>query len=323
MATVSEPKTLQQAIVHFADYANCHKAVMAIRWPNGTVKCPTCGSSRVTYLENARLWKCYEGHPKAKFSLKVGTVFEDSPIPLQKWLPALWMLVNCKNGISSYELGRALGVTQKTAWFMLSRLRFAMNDDPLYKFTGHVEADETFIGGKGRFMHADKRKRLGMHKGRTISGKVIVAGLLERNERKGKSQVRLKVVPTTKRTQVMNNVQSHVAVGATISTDALPSYVGLNKFYMHGVIDHAKTYVDGIIHTNGMENFWNLLKRTIKGTYVSIEPFHLFRYLDEQAFRFNERGGNDSSRFWSSLRGIIGRRLTYNALTGAELAETC
>ena len=160
---MAAPTTLQQAILHFSDYQNCHNAMVAVRWPNGVVKCPRCGSDRVAYLASARVWKCYEGHSRAKFSLKVGTVFEDSPLPLQKWLPALWLLTNCKNGISSYELGRALGITQKSAWFMLHRLRLALQQvEDGGKMGGHIEIDETYIGGKARNMHAKKRKRLGI-----------------------------------------------------------------------------------------------------------------------------------------------------------------
>jgi hypothetical protein len=323
MAPVTQPKTLQEAVIYFADYANCHKAMIALRWPGGTVACPTCGSLKVTYLENARVWKCYEKHPKAKFSLKVGTIFEDSPIALQKWFPALWMLVNCKNGISNYELGRALGVTQKSAWFMLSRLRLALQDDPRFKFTGHTEADESYIGGKARFMHQYRKNRIGKQSGRSLGGKVAVMGLLERNERKGKSQVRLKVTTGVRKSHIQDHVRDHLALGAELSTDNFHSYHGLGKFYIHKFIDHAEKYVDGNVHTNGLENFWSLLKRSIKGTYVSIEPFHLFRYLDEQAFRFNKRDGNDSNRFTAALRGILGKRLTYAGLTGSDLPQTC
>src|SRR6185295_9197468 len=177
MATHTAPKTLREAILFFADYENCRKAVEAIRWPNGVIRCPTCGSDHVTYLETQRRYKCYAKHAKPQFSLKVGTVFEDSPIGLEKWLPALWLVTTCKNGISSYELGRALGVTQKTAWFMLSRLRLALGEHFTSKLSGHVEADETLIGGKARFMHADKKRRLDMQKGRSRAGKSIVAGL--------------------------------------------------------------------------------------------------------------------------------------------------
>jgi transposase-like protein len=323
MDSTFQPQTLQQAILFFADYANCHKAVSAIRWPNGVVTCPRCGSKQVKYLQNARVWKCYGNHPQAKFSLKVGTIFEDSPLPLQKWLPALWLLVNCKNGISSYELGRALNVTQKTAWFMLSRLRLALQSKSGGKLGGEVEIDETYIGGKSRNMHKSKRLERGISQGTSMAGKVAVMGLLDRHGRNGASQVRLQVVEGRKRKHFGPVVEKNVERGATIHTDSHPSYAQLASDYIHNVIDHAEAYVDGNVHTNGMENFWSLLKRALKGTYVSIEPFHLFRYLDEQSFRFNERHGNDAERFVLGLKGIIGKRLTYVGLTGSELPQTC
>ncbi len=324
MATETAPKTLREAILFFADYENCRKAVEAIRWPDGAVRCPRCGSDNVTYLATQRRWKCYAKHPKAQFSLKVGTLFEDSAIGFEKWLPALWLLTNCKNGISSYELARALGVTQKTAWFMLSRLRLALQDGQTGgKLGGEVEADETYIGGKARNMHAAKRKRLNVKKGRSIAGKVAVMALLDRHGKDGVSQVRTEILSSLTRGHIQGHVRNHVEHGATVHTDSLASYVGLNAEYTHNVIDHAECYVDGNVHTNGCENFWSLLKRAIKGTYVSVEPFHLFRYLDEQAFRFNNRAGSDAFRFAAALKGIIGKRLTYTALTGSELPQTC
>jgi hypothetical protein len=326
MATVvSEPKTLQQAILYFSDYAHCHEAVAAIRWPDGVVKCPNCGSDKVTYLENARVWKCYGKHPKAKFSLKVGTIFEDSPIPLQKWLPALWLVVNCKNGISSYELARALGVTQKTAWFMLSRLRLAIQSDT-DKFDGQVEVDETFIGGQARFMHKAKRDRVMKGKAAGRSHLVPVVGAIKRGIDGAPSQAVVRVIPNSRRAHVMPFVREHVkAEDALLYTDALRSYEqnAIQPEFVHQVIDHAVACVQGDVHTNAAENFWALVKRMLKGTYVSVEPFHLFRYLDEQAFRFNNRKGSDAMRFALALRGIINKRLTYTALTGSELPQTC
>jgi transposase-like protein len=322
MATKSAPTTLREAIIFFADSENCRKAVEAIRWPDGVVRCPNCGSDNVTYLATQRRYKCYAKHPKAQFSLKVGTLFEDSAIGFEKWLPALWLLTNCKNGISSYELARALGVTQKTAWFMLSRLRLALQEEHGGKLSGEVELDETFIGGKARNMHFGKRKRLGITQGRSMAGKVAVFGLLERHGDNG-SKVRLASIPSNKRRHLMPHIDTHVERGTTVHTDSLPSYIALDTDYTHNVIDHAEAYVDGQVHTNGLENFWSLLKRAIKGTYVSVEPFHLFRYLDEQAFRFNNRKDSDASRFAIALKGIIGKRLTYNVLTGSELPQTC
>jgi transposase-like protein len=325
MATGTAPKTLREAILFFADYENCRKAVEAIRWPSGVVTCPTCGSDHVTYLETQRRYKCYAKHAKPQFSLKVGTIFEDSPIGLEKWLPALWLLTNCKNGISSYELARALGVTQKTAWFMLSRLRLALQSFHGGKMNGTVEADETFIGGKARNMHASKRRRLGISQSRSMIGKVAVMGLLERHTKDdGGSQVRFKVIANRKKHQLEQTVSANVEVGATLHTDALRSYDRMSeRGYIHNVIDHAEAYVDGAVHTNGLENFWSLLKRALKGTYISVEPFHLFRYLDEQAFRFNNRKDTDAMRFVAALKGIINKRLTYTALTGAEVPQTC
>ncbi len=321
MAT-KQPKTLRDAILFFAEYENCRKTVEAIRWPDGIVKCPTCGSDHVTYLETQRRYKCYAKHTKEQFTLKVGTIFENSAVGLEKWLPALWLLTTCKNGISSYELARALGVTQKTAWFMLSRLRLALQAETGGKLNGQIEADETFIGGKARNMHAAKRKRLGISQSQSMIGKVAVMGLLQRHGEG--SKVRTQVIANRKKHQLEQIVGEHVEVGAALYTDALRSYDRMAaRGYIHQVIDHAEAYADGQVHTNGLENFWSLLKRALKGTYVSVEPFHLFRYLDEQAFRFNNRKGSDAMRFALALKGIINKRLTYAALTGSELPQTC
>ena len=321
MAT-KQPKTLRDAILFFAEYENCRKAVEAIRWPDGVVKCPTCGSNHVTYLATQRRYKCYAKHSKAQFSLKVGTIFEDSAIGLEKWLPALWLLTTCKNGISSYELARALGVTQKTAWFMLSRLRLALQAETGGKLNGQIEADETFIGGKARNMHAAKRKRLGISQSQSMIGKVAVMGLLQRHGEG--SKVRTQVITNRKKHQLEQIVAENIEIGAALYTDALRSYDRMaQRGYIHQVIDHAEQYADGQVHTNGLENFWSLLKRAIKGTYISVEPFHLCRYLDEQAFRFNHRKGTDAMRFALALKGIINKRLTYASLTGSELPQTC
>jgi transposase-like protein len=248
---------------------------------------------------------------------------EDSPLSIDKWLVAIWLIVNCKNGISSYELARHLGITQKSAWFMLHRIRLAMQAKDGGTLGGDVEADETFIGGKARFMHRDKANRIGMHRGSSRLGKVAVFGLLERHPAKGQSRVRTKIVPNVRRGSVLLEVKKNVRAGSTLYTDALKSYEqtakwGPTDLFTHKVIDHAEKYVDGQIHTNGMENFWSLLKRSLKGTYVSVEPFHLFRYLDEQAFRFNNRAGNDAERFAITAASTFGKRLTFRQLTAAD-----
>lgn len=313
------PKTLQEAIAYFSDEDRCIEYLVAKRWPNG-VTCPLCGSEKVSYLKTQRRWKCYAGHKdKRQFSVKVGTIMEDSPISLTKWLPAMWLIGNCKNGISSYELHRALGVTQKSAWFMNHRIRLAMHDQEEDVLSGTVEADETLIGGKARFMHKDRKEQT-LQKGRGSAGKTIVMGLLERGEKgKKNSKVKTSVINKTDTQTLHKKVRANVETGSTLYTDALASYQGLEPDYMHEFVDHAETYVQGNVHTNGIENFWTLLKRSIKGTYVSVEPFYLFRYLDEQSFRFNERGLTDGERFTEITSSIADRRLTYKALTGKSL----
>jgi len=315
------PNTLIQAVQYFADPDRALAFIVALRWPDG-VACPYCQAKEPSFLSTRRIWKCKAPKCRKQFSIKVGTIFEDSPLGLEKWLPALWMIANDKNGISSYELHRALGVTQKTAWFMLHRIRAAMQTPTFGNFGGDVEADETFIGGRSRFIHKDKRARVIKAPG--VWGKAAVMGLLERHgPDKKHSTVRVAVTKSLRKPALQKNIRENVEAGANIYTDDHRSYQGLEKDYIHGVIDHGEAYVRGKIHTNGLENFWSLLKRAIKGTYVSVEPFHLFRYLDEEVFRFNNRGDNDGGRFINVLRSVRGKRLTYRALIGSELPQTC
>lgn len=307
---MESPKTLQEAIVYFADFDNCKDFLTAIRWPDGIVKCPTCGAQRVGYLAKARSWKCYEGHAMTKFTLKTGTIMEDSPISLDKWLAAMWLVVNCKNGVSSCEVARDLGITQKSAWFLNHRIRMALHNGSIEKLSGHVEADETFIGGKARNMHVAERKR--RITGTGGKDKTAVMGIVQRG-----GKVVTKVVPNRKKSALQAEVRKHVEAGSALYTDALLSYQGLEADYAHQVIDHAVAYVDGSVHTNTLENFWALLKRSISGTYVSVEPFHLFRYLDEQSFRYNYRKEmDDFDRFKLAVSQIVGKRLTWNEATG-------
>jgi transposase-like protein len=304
------PQGLIEATRFFAEEKTCHEFMTALRWPNG-VACPRCASKEIgKYVESRRVWNC-KGCKK-QFSTKVGTIFEDSPLSLTKWLPATWLIVNAKNGISSCELARSLDVTQKTAWFMLHRIRLAMQEGNLGKFNGVCEADETYIGAKARYMHKSRRTKVGD----AGIAKTPIQGILERGKGKKASRVVLKVVNTTRRPELCGNVRDYVLPGSTVCTDALMSYDDLHRDYDRQVIDHLESYVDGNVHTNCLENFWSLLKRTLKGTYVNVEPFHLFRYCDEQAFRFNERKHEDGDRgrFMTTLRRIVGRRLTYAKL---------
>jgi transposase-like protein len=305
------PKTLQEAIKFFADLDTCTTFMAQLRWPDG-VTCPHCEGKAVSYLSTRRTWKCMNKACHKQFSVKVGTIMEDSAIGLDKWLAAIWLIANAKNGISSYEIMRALGITQKSAWFLLHRIRLAMQTGTFEKMSGTVEADETFIGGLSRNMH--KHVREAKITGPGGCGKAIVFGLLERHG--NDSKVRTKVISNRSQETLQGEVRSHVEAGSEVYTDAHRSYLGLSTNYVHEFTDHAEEYVRGNVHTNGIENFWSLLKRSIKGTYVSVEPFHLFRYLDEQAFRFNERKGKDADRFIKTVKSVSGKRLTYEQLTG-------
>lgn len=317
---MDKPKTLQAAIRYFKDEQTCIDTIAALRWPDGPV-CPKCGHNEQYYLATQKRWKCEKC--AKQFSVKLGTIFEDSPVPLEKWLIALWMLVNCRNGISSYEVGRALGITQKSAWFVLHRLRLALQTKSLVKLGGRgseVEVDETFIGGKARNMHPR------VHHRRIVQGgphdKAVVMGILERG-----GEVRAKVISNRRKPLIQREVRENVSPMSALFSDRLQSYEGLIRDYAHYMVDHAERYVDGKVHTNGLENFWSLLKRGLKGTYVAVEPFHLFRYLDEQVFRYNYRKDvagkklNDGERFDIALSQIAGKRLTFAEVTG-KVGET-
>lgn len=310
-----EPKTLLEAIRYFSDEDVCLEFMTELRWPDG-VRCPTCGRDEPRFIATRRLWECKNKHPRKQFSIKVGTIFEDSPIKLDKWLSAIWMIVNAKNGVSSYEMHRALGVTQKTAWFMMHRIRLAMQSESFDKIDGEVEVDETFIGGKSSNMHKNRReKRI---KSTGPAGKTVVFGLLDRHGPDGHSRVRAKVVPNNRRRILLPEIKRNVTTGSTVYSDAHPSYRMVKDEYEHEMIDHAESYVHGKVHTNGIENFWSLLKRAIRGTYVNVEPSHLFRYLDEEVFRYNARKDNDGGRFGRVAGGIVGKRLTYRELVGSS-----
>lgn len=307
MDSQGNPDTLMEAIKFFSNPETCFWFVAEMRWPDG-VECPRCGGGGFSFLKTRMLFKCKTC--AKQYSVKVGTIFEDSPVGLDKWLTAMWMMANCKNGVSSCEIARSIGVTQKSAWFMLHRIRRVMKTGTFTKLTGEVEADETFIGGKARNMHSSVKA--GRITGTGIRDKTAVMGILERG-----GEVHVAVVPNRKKAALQAEVRQHVEVGAALYTDLLLSYEGLASDYAHQVVDHAREYVNGRVHTNGLENFWSLLKRGIHGTYVSVEPFHLSRYLDEQAFRYNNRKNmNDADRFVKAVGCIAGKRLTLADLTG-------
>lgn len=316
-----KPKTLQEAINHFSDSANCMRWLVAKRWPDGVVKCPTCGRTDATFLPDLGKWQCKSAHKSRQFSAKVGTIFEDSHIPLEKWLVALWMVCNCKNGVSSYEIHRTVGVTQKSAWFMLHRIRLGLHKSEVGTKIGGpdstIEADETWVGGKSINMH--KERRLRYQQNGAHHGKAVIMGMLDREQR----TIRAKVVPDVKRETLQTELLKNVKYGSKVYTDSAPAYDLLHWRYIHDFVNHAEKYVDGQVHTNGLENFWSLFKRNLRGTYVSVEPFHMFRYLDEQVFRFNNRGSKknpvtDLERFDRALSQITNKRLTFAEVTGKD-----
>jgi len=329
---MGKPKTLRDAIRYFSKEENCIRVVAEMRWPNG-IACPACSHREHYWLESQKRWKCKECWKQ--FSVKVGTIFEDSHIPLDKWLLALWMLVNCKNGVSSYEIARDLGITQKSAWFVLHRLRLALQNGSIEKMGGpgsEVEADETYIGAKAGNMHKSRKLKIRQMRNEipdwkfsggpgSLPNKTPVAGLLDRQTRK----VRVEVLPNVKRETLQQRILREVERGSSIYTDQAVSYEkALSKNYVHEMVNHLEKYVDGRVHTNGLENFWSLLKRSLHGSYVAVEPFHLFRYVDEQVFRYNNRKHEngkpitDGERFELALAQIGGKRLTYAEVTGKE-----
>lgn len=303
------PETLVEAVRYFTDPQVSHDFMVGLRWGSGPICCPRCGCNRTSFISTRRTWECKGTHTQRQFSVKTGTIMEDSPLGLDKWMATIWLISNAKNGISSYEVHRAIHVTQKTGWFMLHRIRLAMQTGTFEKLKGDVEADETFIGGKSKNMHAARRAR-GI-KGTGYAGKSIVMGLLERD-----GTVKVKHIPDNKRTTVHAEIKANVEPGSTVHTDALLSYDKMPQEFIHEVIDHAVAYVRGNVHTNGLENFWSCLKRTLRGTYVSVTPDHLFRYLDEQVMRYNNRKDDDGGRFLLVVSAIIGRRITYKELIG-------
>jgi transposase-like protein len=325
-----EPKTLQQATVYFNDPDNCVAFLVARRWPDGVVKCPLCGSEGAKYMPARRVWQCKKRHKGSQFSIKVGTIFEDSAITLDKWLMAMWMVANCRNGVSSHEIKRTVGVTQKSAWHMLHRIRLAMKEDHGDltlggNWSNPVEVDETFVGGKMKNMHRKKAMELRANMpSERMDGfetrwdnKTAVMGMLNRQTR----QVRAKVVPNVKRETLQAEILKNVGFNAHVFTDQHVGYDGLDKVknFTHQTVNHMEEYVNGRVHTQGIENFWSLLKRSLTGTYVAVEPFHLDAYVDEQVFRFNNRiNKDDAARFNKLVMQIVGKRLTYAELTGKE-----
>ncbi len=294
------PTTLIEAVRYFSDPERCISYMTTLRWPNGAI-CPTCGRIDVSYLKSQQRFQCKSRHPKRQFSVKVGTIFEDSPLGLDKWLPAVWMIVNAKNGVSSYEIARALGVTQKTAWFMDHRIRAAMAYGGFDKLDDPVEADETYIGGKA----SEKRGR--------FSNKSAVIGVVEKKKDVG--QIRAFATKHADATVAMPFLRAQLKQGAVLHTDESRIYHRAKFEFLHESVNHSDDeYARGAVSTTTIDGFWNLMKRSIKGTYTHISAGHLNKYVDEHTYRYNTRALKDSERFNQWFSGC-NKRLLYRALT--------
>ena len=305
-----QPTTLLEAVRYFSEPDVALAFVASLRWPNGVAECPRCLSTETGFLATRRIWKCKNPKCRKQFSAKVGTIFEDSPLGWDKWLPAIWLLANSKNSVSSYELGRALGVTQKTAWFMFHRIRLAMESHTFNKkLSGTVEVDETYIGGASKWMHKDARERNISARG--SADKTAVQGAVERG-----GMVRAEPVRDTSRLTLQGNIQRWVEPGSSVYTDEALQYRDLDRLsFSHKSVNHSVEYVSGDVTTNTLENFWSLLKRAIRGSQVHVEPEHLHRYVTERAFAYNYRDRNDLGRMRLAVEGTRNRRLTWDALT--------
>lgn len=298
-----------EAVHYFADPRVCNDLMREIKWPGGEPVCPVCSNESCSEMPTRPNWiKCNRASCQKQFSYKVGTIFEDSPLPLDKWFVALWSVVNCKNGISSHELGRAIGVTQRTAWFMAQRLRRALENDSGHKLAGEVESDETYVGGLAKNMH--RKRRAKKITGRGGADKTPVQCVVQRD-----GDARTFVVGATDGETLRGNVLRNVERETALYTDDATALAALDGVFRRESVNHsAGEFVRGRAHTNTVECFFSLLKRAIKGTYVAVSPWHLFRYCQEQGFRFNLRQLNDAGRFLNALRGVVGKRLTYREL---------
>lgn len=288
----------------FPDEQSCIDHLKAIRWRDGAF-CPHCGGTKVYEFSDRKTFKC--GDCRQRFSVKVGTIFQDTKLPLRKWFMAIWLITSHKKGIASTQLAKDLKITQKSAWFVLHRLRHAARTKSFNApLNGTVESDETFVGGREKNKHAHKR----IEGAKGGAGKTVVFGMLERD-----GDLRAGVIGDLKAKTIQSVIRQHVAPGATVMTDEHPSYVGLDGDFNHHAVNHtAREFVRHYtIHTNGIESVWALLKRQIIGIHHWVSPKHLDRYVAEMAWRFNRRDMAESDRM-NALFGCVEGRLTYKAL---------
>lgn len=296
-----------EAVRYFSDLDRAEDYIKSIKWPNGPV-CPGCGSQNVGHIASRRRYQCREKGCRKQFSLATGTIMESTHLRLDQWCVAAWMLINCRNGVSSCEIARTIGCKQQSAWHLLHRLRALFTQEYTEKFRGLCESDETFIGGLFKFMSAERRERA---RQRGQKGKAVVHAIKERRS----GMVRAEVIPAARTEYVRDAVLEHVKTGSRLYTDESMVYDWADSCYIHRTVNHQERYVQGTVHTNGCENFFNCLRRACKGTYIKPTAEHLPSYVDEAVFRFNIRHESEWARFDTAMRRIVGKRLTYSELT--------
>lgn len=311
MTNTQNPRTLIEAIQYFSDNRRCVEYVKNLRWQDGVVKCPRCESTHVKELTTRQIWQCYGC--KKQFSVKVGTVFTDSALPLTKWLTGMWLVMNAKNGISSYEISRSLGISQKSAWHLGHRIREAMANGSIEKMTEKVETDAAYLGGSRKNWSNEKRATTPAY----VDNKTPIVAYVERNDENEIIQVRGNVVNDSSAETIQNDLRKNVAEGAVLYTDQSNVYTTLASDYWHRTINHSRDeFVRGDVTTNRVEGYFALLKRCIKGTYIHMAPCHMDRYIAEQSLRYNLRKTNDGARFKQTVSQSFGTRLTWKELTG-------
>jgi transposase-like protein len=302
------PQTLLEAVRHFSDPEAAWHFVKEMRWPGGAI-CPFCGHDKSSFCEPRKRWQCKSC--RKQYTVKTGTIFHGSPLGLDVWLSGMWLITNARNGISSYELSRSLGISQPCAWFLAHRVRSMMETGTFLRLSGTVEVDETWVGGKPAAMHANRRTEMR----RRGFPKVCVMGLKERG-----GQVRLRVIQNTKAETLQPAIRRFVKKGEMLYTDNARAYQGIEKDFDHHTVNHfAGQYVTGDVSCNSIDNVWSVMKRAYHGSHIHYSHQHAHRYVAETEFKMNHREYKDGARFAIAVSQVSGKRLTYRELVQGAL----